>query len=413
MALPPTQMCWASALSQRVDARQALAEVSGRVLDALGGPPDLALLFVSTHHAGAYPWIAASAQQQLSARHLLGCSANGVIGEGREVERKEALSVIAARLPGVNLFPFHLAEVPRTSEPELWTSLCGLPRESAVGFVVLGDSTNLDAELLLRRFDAAFPGAPKLGGLLGGTESPDAPALFWNDRVVRKGALGIGLSGRIAIETAVAQGCRPIGVPMIITRCQDSVIQEFDVGKPADVLQRVFTSLSPRDQELCRHSLLVGIEMRGGEHRYSHGDFLIRAMLGVEPRTGAMAVNAQLDQYQVVQFHLRDPRSAAQDLEQRLTELQRSRAVTQQRARAALLFSHIGRGQALYGVENHDSDVFCRHIGAVPLAGCFANGEIGPVGGRSFLHGHTSVFGVISEPPEDSQTERSVPDVST
>ena len=79
-----------------------------------------------------------------------------------------------------------------------------------------------------------------------------------------------------------------------------------------------------------------------------------------------------------------------------MAELQRTR--TAKSARGALMFSCIGRGQELYGVPNHDSDVFCRRMGPLPLGGFFADGEIGPVGGRSFLHGYTSVFGIISEP---------------
>jgi small ligand-binding sensory domain FIST len=399
-------MCWASALSRRVDAQAAVAEVSAKVLATLGGPPDLALLFASTLHAGAYDAIAVAAQRALSARHLVGCSATGVVGAGQEVQRSEALTIIAARLPGVGLFPFHLDAVPKTTEPEAWTSMCGVAPEAAAGFIVLADPISLGVELLLRRFDGAFPGVPKIGGVLSGVEAPGDATLFWNDRVLRHGVLGLGLSGRIQIDAVVAQGCRPIGQPMIITRCRDSVIYEFDIGRPAEVLQGLFERLEPRDQELSRHSLFVGVEMQGGAHRYGHGDFLIRSMAGLEPRSGAMAVNAQLHNYQVVQFHLRDARTAAQDLEQRLVAAQRAGAASGGRVRAGLLFSCTERGEALYGVENHDSDLFCRHHGAVPIAGVFANGEIGPVGGRTFLHGNTSVFGVLSEPPETAPASR-------
>ena len=366
------------------------------MLDTLGGPPDLALLFVSTHHARAYDAIAGWAQALLSPRQLLGCSGSGVVGAGREVERKEALGVIAARLPGVELFPFHLSEVPHTAEPALWTEICGVPAEAAAGCVLLADPMSLGVELLLKRFDGAFPRVPKIGGLISGTEAPGDAALFWGDRVLREGVLGLCLSGQIELQTVVAQGCRPIGEPMIITRCRDSVIYELDVGKPVEALQRVFERLTPRDQELCRHSLFVGVEMSGGAHRYGQGDFLIRGMAGLEPSSGAMAVHAQFDDYQVVQFHLRDARTSAQDLDQRLAEMLRTQSA--KRARGALLFTCLGRGKELYGVENHDADLFCRHMGPLPLAGFFANGEIGPVAGRSFLHGYTSVFGVFREP---------------
>jgi small ligand-binding sensory domain FIST len=63
-----------------------------------------------------------------------------------------------------------------------------------------------------------------------------------------------------------------------------------------------------------------------------------------------------------------------------------------------MMFSCVGRGQELYGVPNHDADLVCRHLGPIPLAGFLADGEIASVGGRTFMHGYTSVFGAFCEP---------------
>ena len=383
-------MKWACGLSRRVDARQALAEATDSVLEQLGGPPDLALVFVSDHYAAALDRIPGWAQSLLSAQHLLGCSSSGVVGAGKEVERSEAISIIGARLPGVRVAPFHLASVPRGPEPEIWLELTGLRPDDATGFVLIGDPVSLEAELLLKRIDGAYPQVPKIGGLLGGVQKAGEAALFLGDRRLDHGVLGIGFEGDLALETIVAQGCRPIGEPMIITRCRDSVIYELNVGRPVDALQKTFEKLEPRDQELCRHSLFLGIEMTGSSHSYTHGDFLIRTLGGLEPNGGAMAVQGTFSNYQVVQFHLRDARSSAADLEKRLSQVKRPDAA------AALLFSCVGRGQGLYGVANHDVDMFSRQVGPMPIAGFFANGEIGPIGGQTFLHGYTSVFGVFS-----------------
>jgi small ligand-binding sensory domain FIST len=388
-------MRWASALSRRVNARQALAEVSESVLEALGGSPDLALLFVSSHYAAAYDSIPALAQALLSPRHLLGCSASGVVGGGKEVERSEAVSLVAARLPGVELFPFHVDEPPRPPDAAVWSEVTGLDAADAGGFVLMVDPLSIDTEAMLRSIDAAYPAAPKVGGLLSGIDAPGDGVLFLGDRAIRHGAVGLGFRGRMRLRAVVAQGCRPIGEPMIITRCRDSVVYELNVGRPVEVLQRVIERLEPRDQELARHSLFVGIEMTKNAHRYGQGDFLVRTLGGLEPRKGAMAVQGRCENYQVVQFMLRDSRTSAQDLELRLSELARAQSAGS--AQAALLFSCVGRGQELYGSPNHDSDLFCRQLGALPLGGFFAGGEIGPVGGQTFVHGYTSVFGVVSE----------------
>jgi small ligand-binding sensory domain FIST len=390
---------WASALSHRVDARQALAEACDGVLEALGGPPDLALLFVSDHYAGALDALPGWTQSLLSPGHLIGCSASGVIGAGREVERSESISVVAARLPAVTLSPFHLSAAPRALESEFFSELTGLSADQVRGFVLIGDPASMETEDVLKRFDAAYPNAPKIGGLVSGVESEGQAALFLGERRIDQGLVGLAVGGPIELQTVVAQGCRPIGDPMIITRCKDSVIYELNVGKPVDALQKLYERLEPRDQELCRHSLFVGIEMSGRSHSYGHGDFVIRALAGLEPNGGAMAVHGHFSNYQVVQFHLRDARAAAQDLEHRLVRLQRAGAVPD--GSGALLFSCIGRGQGLYGVPNHDSDLFCKHVGALPLGGFFANGEIGPVGGQTFLHGYTSAFGIFRPRPAD------------
>jgi small ligand-binding sensory domain FIST len=390
------QMRWASAISQRIDPRQAVAEAAESVLAALGGSPDLAFLFVSTHHAAAYGAIPDWVQTFLSPRVLLGCSASGVAGAGQELERREAVSIVAARMPSVELFPFHVGANPRNADAQFWSELVGVDPARVAGLVVMVDPLSVDSEPLLRGLDTAFPRAPKVGGLVSGTQSPGDGALFLNERTHRNGALGLALCGRVELQTLVAQGCRPIGEPMIVTRSRDSIVYELNVGKPVEVLQRLFERLEPRDQELCRHSLFLGIEMRGSSHSYGQGDFLVRSLGGLEPNNGAMAVHGQIANYQVVQFHLRDARTSAQDLELRLAELQRQR--TAKSARGALMFSCLGRGRELYGVPNHDSDTFIRRMGALPLGGFFGNGEIGPIGGQSFLHGYTSVFGIISEP---------------
>ena len=141
--------------------------------------------------------------------------------------------------------------------------------------------------------------------------------------------------------------------------------------------------------------------MRPELARYGRGDFLIRNLAGAEERSGALAVGASLHEGQVVQFHLRDAQTSAEDLDARLARYRASQLGGAAPA-GALIFSCLGRGAHLYGVPDHDSDAFRRHIGAVPLGGFFCNGEIGPVERRTFLHGYTSAFGLFRPRPRAS-----------
>ncbi|MBA3276515.1 MAG: hypothetical protein H0T72_12040, partial [Chloroflexia bacterium] len=59
-----------------------------------------------------------------------------------------------------------------------------------------------------------------------------------------------------------------------------------------------------------------------------------------------------------------------------------------------------GRGQALFGRPNHDTDLVGAALEGVPLAGAFCLGEIGPLGGRAVLHGFTATLGVLRHHPE-------------
>lgn len=91
-----------------------------------------------------------------------------------------------------------------------------------------------------------------------------------------------------------------------------------------------------------------------------------------------------------MQFHLRDAQTSADDLEQVLTAY--GSRVGHEQVAGALLFSCLGRGQYLYGRGNHDTRLFQKKLGSIPVGGFFCNGEIGPVGGTTYLHGYTSCF---------------------
>ena len=95
----------------------------------------------------------------------------------------------------------------------------------------------------------------------------------------------------------------------------------------------------------------------------------------------------------MVQFHLRDKVMSSEDLKVMLSRYQNKDGWRE--AKGALLFSCLGRGEYLYGQPNHDSDMFKTKMGDIPLGGFFCNGEIGPVGQTTFLHGYTSSFGIF------------------
>jgi small ligand-binding sensory domain FIST len=386
-------MKWASALSEAQDTRSAIGEATAEITRQLGGAaPDLIVVFVSPHHAEAYESLPASIAATFPRALLFGCSAAGVIGAGHEVEERPALSLTAAVLPGVTLAPLVFADAPEEgpyASAEAWRARVGVAVDADPQFLLVCDPFTIDANALVAGLDAAYPGGRKIGGVASGGSGPGQNALYAGPRLQRVGAVGVAMTGDIAVDTIVAQGCRPIGDPMPVTRADGHVVRELGGKQPVAVMRAMYEALDARDKELFKHSLFVGLEMESGKIEF-RGDFLVRNIVGVDPNTGALAVAAKVRPWQVLQFLLRDAKTAEHDLS---AHLERFRGPP---PAGALMFSCMGRGQGLFGRADHDTDLFRARVGAaVPLGGFFGNGEIGPVAGQTFLHGYTSVFALF------------------
>jgi small ligand-binding sensory domain FIST len=392
-------MKWCSVLSASPETSRALDEVVERVHEDLhGAAPQLVVAFVSPDHG--FPETSEALGAAFPDATILGTSARSVIGAGRELEEEPGLALAAAELPGVAIHPFQLGshELPAPGEaPAWWRERLGLAHGVRPSFVLLADPFSCDAETLVGGLDASFPGAPKIGGLASAATAPGGNSLLCAGRIAGEGLVGVALHGELEVDTIVAQGCRPIGHPLFVTRARDQLLFELDGRKPADVLQAIFDAAGERDRELFRTSLFLGIEMKEALSEYHQGDFLVRNLVGLDARSGALVVGARLHDGQVVQFHLRDAETSARDLEERLARYRSAQAAPPSDA-GALLFSCLGRGQYLYGQPDHDSAAFARQLGRIPLAGFFCNGEIGPVEGRTFLHGYTSAFAIFRRP---------------
>jgi small ligand-binding sensory domain FIST len=391
-------MEWTSAMSTLANTADALSEcVSGvRAGTKSGLDPNLIVVFSSPDHDAPTLSLGADIRRHFPGATVVGCSGAGVIGDGLEVEDAPGLSLTAAVLPGVTLCAFHLpgSSVPSPdAPPDAWAAAVGVTADVGPHFILLADPFSTDIDALLSGMDFAFPAAAKIGGLASGGNRPGAHALYLDDQVLREGAVGVALSGNVVVDTVVAQGCRPVGEAMHITSAERNLVLTVDDEPALDALQRLFERMSPSDQALAQRSLFLGIAMDPLQERAGAGDFLIRNVVGIDPRSKAVAVGAYLQEGQLVQFHVRDADTSADDLRAALAGY-RSDAGDRSAA-GALLFQCTGRGQYLYGRAGHDADMFGEMIGSLPLGGFFCNGEIGPVGGTTYLHSYTSSFGIF------------------
>ncbi len=384
-------MPFAAALSTATDSRQALDEVCAQALAQLQGTPDLALLFYSPHHRAATAGLATAAQERLGGRCLLGCPGESIVGNDREIERAPALSLWLARWAhSVSLTPFHLVH----EETPEGHSLLGWPYELHEAsdparqlLLVLADGYTFPVDAFLHEVNDAHRGLRVVGGMASGLRGPGQCQLLLGERTVDRGAVGVLLQGDIKVRSVVSQGCRPIGSHMVITRARDNVILELSGKPPLRHLEQLHSEMSPAERELMRHGLHVGRVINEYQGEFQRGDFLIRNLIGLDSSSGAIAITDRVRVGQTVQFQVRDAASADEDLH---ALLQIDLSAHEAAPAGALLFTCNGRGTRLFPEPNHDAQAVRQEAGPIPLAGFFAQGELGPVGGQNFIHGYTA-----------------------
>ncbi|HMP73770.1 MAG TPA: FIST N-terminal domain-containing protein [Kiritimatiellia bacterium] len=385
-------MKWASTLRSGANAGELVGRGADEVEERLeGARVDLVFAFMTPHYAREFSHLARLLKDRFPRAVVAGCTAGGVIGGGREEEDHPSVSLMAGNLPGVELHPVYTdtEDLPdEDAAPEVWRSWLGMGNHGQAGHaILLADPFTATIEPFVAGFDYAYPAGVRLGGLASGGRRPGDHGLFFQDQVFRQGLVAVGLSGEVEVDAVVAQGCRPLGEPLVVTHSRQNTLFEVNHESPLIYLNRVFQKASEGDRDLMRNSLFLGIQV--GED----APFLIRNVMAANYQQGTLNVGAYLHEGQVVQFHVRDRGSAAEELNQHLGAYAREAPVLE--GAGALLFSCLGRGRHLFGEAGHDTGCFRRQVGGLPVGGFFCNGEIGPVGGSTYIHGYTSAFGVI------------------
>jgi len=360
-------------------ARSAAAALAGE-------PPDLMVVFATGAHLIEPEATLAGVYEATEPRTLIGCGAGGVLSTGRELESGTAIAVWAASLrDGAAASAFHATATP--------TEIDGLPDATGASAVILlSDPYSFPTDGALAQLSGNAALVPVLGGLASGRGTGGGAVLFAGTRVCTEGAVGVTLE-RVEVLSCVSQGAAPLGREATITAAQGNVIEEL-AGRPAlETIQQIISALPARERALLESGILIGIVIDSGKPEYERGDFLVRGVLGADPDTGRIAVSATVRAGQVVRLHARNAKSAAEDLRQSL-KLQLE-ALAGAAPAGALVFSCNGRGRAMFGTADHDAKTIERELGGAPAAGFFAAGEIGPVGGRAFLHGFTATLAVF------------------
>jgi small ligand-binding sensory domain FIST len=375
----------AAGLSTADATARAAEEAARQATTGLAAEPfDLAFLFLSSEHQEEVEAAAAAVEEELGPAHLLGCVAQGVLGKDRELEEGPAVAVWAASLPGTHIECFHAAAVPANGG----VAVTGFPRPHDPALVtLLVDPFTFPAGPLLARLNEEHPGLALVGGLAAAGDLGES-VLIADGEIHHEGAVGAVIAGA-RVRTLVSQGCAPIGRDAVVTRAEGNVVFEL-AGKPAlERLREEIEALPEHEQVLAARGLLAGLVIDENLPEYGRGDFLMRGLLGADEDSGALAVGESVRVGQTLRFHVRDAASADKDLRQALDELRGERVA------GALVFTCNGRGTHMFPEPHHDARTVKEALGSDALAGFFCGGEIGPVGGHTFLHGFTATMAVF------------------
>jgi small ligand-binding sensory domain FIST len=342
---------------------QALAPLDGIA-------PDLLCVFVAAGVPARIEAVEAAARQVMStcgARTTIGATAAGVCADGRGVDHGPAVAVWAATLPGARLRAFR-------PDARSMPTLDGDGRAAAL----LVDPHTFPLTGFLPHTGAL----PVVGGLASARGGPGSNRLFLDGEVHAHGAVGLLVGGDVTVGTAVSQGCRPTGPPMTVTRAKRNVLYEL-AGAPA--LQRLSEVVSAHPlarRRATARGLQLGVVVDEYVDVHPRDAFLVRGILDADEATGAVVVGDVVEVGRTVRFQLRDAGTAAEDLALLLS-------TPAQGPRGALLFSCAER-RALLGSPDRDVRAVRDRLGGAAVAGMVAAGEIGPVGGRNHLHGHSA-----------------------
>jgi small ligand-binding sensory domain FIST len=383
--------------SESFDTVEAAAEAADQARAGLESRCDLAFAFASGHHLGMAKWLLSEVHERVAPRALLGCGAGGTVAGGHELEDTPGVVVWAASLPEAELETMHV-----TAERDAdGFRLIGLPEslasardepsaETDESVIALCDPFSFPPEELLAVIDRSRPHVPVLGGLASASFAGGAVLLRDGD-VHTDGVVAVRLRG-LQVLPCVSQGAGPVGPEMTITRAEANVIGEL-AGKPAmERLGEVIGALPEDERELAASGVLIGLVIDENRPDYDRGDFLVRPIIGADRESGAIAIGEQVRVGQTVRLQVRDAASADEDLRTALGA--QAQALGSTGAAGALLFTCNGRGSHMFDIPDHDAAAVEDSLG-VPTAGFFCAGEIGPVGGRNFLHGFTATMAVF------------------
>lgn len=391
-------MKWASVFTSNTSFKDGVDDLIKQLKSELGGAPDLLVAFVSqrfTYEINDFPGMMKKAFPDCV---IAGCNSQTLMFDDKEIDSSACISVLAASGLSKNTLEIahvDLVDCPGVDDsPSIWRDYIGLDKKINQNFIVFGDPFTQQIDELLKGIDYAY-GCSVTGGFASGAQFLGETVLFFDDEVKNSGVVILELGANLEIIPIVAQGCRPVGDDLEVTQCEDVVLEAVGGMSPLDYIRGLSGQLNECDRNLLQQSLFVGVEMDVIKADLNRGDYLIRNVRGIDPDKGSLVVGEHLQQGQSVRFHIRDPESSKNELEEITEKL--AIKLGSRKCHGMLVFSCLGRVKSFYKEEGVDVKLIHRINKSAPLAGFFCSGEIGQVSGNTYIHGYTATSILIYE----------------
>ncbi|ADE54950.1 FIST signal transduction protein [Coraliomargarita akajimensis] len=368
----------------------------------LGGPATFALIFCSQEHVDDISDLIEIVQIYAHVPTVVGCSGVGLIANSDEIENDAGVSIALYRLPGTQAIAHHIptscfgtVDTPASFKRDLGSSL-----DQANAWMLFASSESIGHDSWLPAWNQATGGKVTIGGFASSPSENPQSHLFLNGQHYQDGAVALSLEGHVTIEPLLTQGCRPIGSPWIVTEAEHNLIHKIGNRPILEVLRDTLENMSDDDQQLAHGNIFIGLVLDEYKSSFGTGDFLVRNLAAIDPQTGAIAIATPPRIGQNLQFQIRDPHTAAIDMEELL---KRKKARLQgRRIYGGCLCDCIGRGASLYGAPNQDVSAIQNALPGIPLSGIFCNGEFATVKQQTQLHGYAASLGLFVEKNESA-----------
>ena len=360
-------------------------------------PVSLGLVFMAPDFFPRAPETLEILQVHAKIPLLAGCSSTALVCDGQEIENASGVVLALYSLPGAELkgFRFTQQQIEEATEKNYWPAESGVAPDKTNGWLAFVDPFHLDAESWIRSWNESYAPLPVYGGLASGIFSEQTTQIYFNSEVFEDGGVAISVGGAVKLSGVISQGCTPIGETWTLTRVEHNLIQQI-ANRPAyAVLIETFQKLPPAEQQKARDNLFIGLVVNEYADEFHRGDFLVRNLIGGDPKSGVLAVGALPRAGQTMQFQRRDATAATEDMSELLARARKN--LDGAAIYGGCLCSCNGRGKNLFGRPNHDAELVQKEFGPLGIAGFFCNGEIGPVGEKNYLHGFTASLALFVE----------------